>query len=388
MLDYKLKIGLVPIRRDLADAKTRKGIFEPAKAEENKNQVLKFVKENCADELTSFADIEWLNEEGLLYSPSDCERVKEYFLKEKVDAIFLINCNFGSEEAAGTIAKLMGLPVLLWGPQDLRFDPDGLRYTDSQCGLFAISKQLQRYKIPFSYIENCPVESETFINGFKSFLSVATMVKNFKKLKITQVGTRLNPFKSVMSNELELTEKFGFNMQNVNMAQATAALEDIYANRRDKLCPYAEDVKKKYDKVSYALEEVNRKGYGIVSPSIDELALEEPEIVKQGSRFGVRLKASAPSIHMIRADIETEVSPIVGTEKQSEELVHYLLKEFEVDPQKIWESNIFGKSLHELVNEGLHNKLYHMPDDAQMKLQETLTKIINEGSGGLICIIL
>ena len=148
------------------------------------------------------------------------------------------------------------------------------------------------------------------------------------------------------------------------------------------------DVKRKYDKVSYALDEVNRKGYGIVSPSIDELALEEPEIVKQGSRFGVRLKASAPSIHMIRADIETEVSPIVGTEKQSEELVHYLLKEFEVDPQKIWESNIFGKSLHELVNEGLHNKLYHMPDDAQMKLQETLTKIINEGSGGLICIIL
>lgn len=148
------------------------------------------------------------------------------------------------------------------------------------------------------------------------------------------------------------------------------------------------EVKKKYDKIAIALQEVNQKGYGIVSPSIDELTLEEPEIVKQGSRFGVRLKASAPSIHMIRADIETEVSPIVGTEKQSEELVHYLLNEFEVDPKKIWESNIFGKSLHELVNEGLHNKLYRMPDDAQMKLQETLQKIINEGSGGLICIIL
>ncbi len=147
-------------------------------------------------------------------------------------------------------------------------------------------------------------------------------------------------------------------------------------------------IKKKYDKVASALTEVSQKGYGIVSPSIDELALEEPEIVKQGSRFGVRLKASAPSIHMIRADIETEVSPIVGTEKQSEELVHYLLNEFEVDPKKIWESNIFGKSLHELVNEGLHNKLMHMPDDAQMKMQETLQKIINEGSGGLICIIL
>lgn len=147
-------------------------------------------------------------------------------------------------------------------------------------------------------------------------------------------------------------------------------------------------IKKKYDKVASALLEVSQKGYGIVSPSIDELTLEEPEIVKQGSRFGVRLKASAPSIHMIRADIETEVSPIVGTEKQSEELVHYLLNEFEVDPKKIWESNIFGKSLHELVNEGLHNKLYRMPDDAQMKMQETLQKIINEGSGGLICIIL
>ncbi len=148
------------------------------------------------------------------------------------------------------------------------------------------------------------------------------------------------------------------------------------------------DIKKKYDKVATALTEVSQKGYGIVTPSIDELTLEEPEIVKQGSRFGVRLKASAPSIHMIRADIETEVSPIVGTEKQSEELVHYLLNEFEVDPKKIWQSNIFGKSLHELVNEGLHNKLYRMPDDAQMKMQETLQKIINEGSGGLICIIL
>lgn len=147
-------------------------------------------------------------------------------------------------------------------------------------------------------------------------------------------------------------------------------------------------VKKEYDKIEGALQEVHQKGYGIVSPSIDELSLEEPEIVKQGSRFGVRLKASAPSIHMIRADIETEVSPIVGTERQSEELVHYLMSEFESDPKRIWESNIFGKSLHELVNEGLHNKLYRMPDDAQMKLQETLQRIINEGSGGLICIIL
>ncbi|MBP3707862.1 MAG: stage IV sporulation protein A [Clostridia bacterium] len=147
-------------------------------------------------------------------------------------------------------------------------------------------------------------------------------------------------------------------------------------------------VKKEYDKISNALDEVKSKGYGIVTPSIDELVLDEPEMVKQGSRFGVKLKATAPSIHMIRANIETEVSPIVGSERQSEELVNYLLSEFESEPQKIWESNIFGKSLHELVNEGLQSKLYHMPEEAQGKLQETLERIINEGSGGLICIIL
>ena len=146
--------------------------------------------------------------------------------------------------------------------------------------------------------------------------------------------------------------------------------------------------KREYDKIAYALHEVRQKGYGIVSPSMDELILDEPEMVKQGSRFGVKLRAKAPSIHMIRADIETEVSPIVGSEKQSEELVNYLLSEFESDPRKIWESNIFGKSLHELVNEGLQNKLYHMPEDAQAKIQETLERIVNEGSGGLICIIL
>lgn len=147
-------------------------------------------------------------------------------------------------------------------------------------------------------------------------------------------------------------------------------------------------IKKEYDKISYALEEAKATGYGIVTPSIDELVLEEPEMVKQGSRYGVKLKATAPSLHLIRANIETEVSPIVGSEKQSEELVNYLLSSFENDPKEIWNSNIFGKSLHELVNEGLQTKLSKMPEDAQAKIQETLERIVNEGSGGLICIIL
>lgn len=147
-------------------------------------------------------------------------------------------------------------------------------------------------------------------------------------------------------------------------------------------------IKKEFEKFQSAIAEVEATGYGIVMPSIDELTLEEPEIVKQGGRYGVKLKASAPSIHMMRADITTEVSPIVGSEKQSEELVMYLMQEFEESPGKIWESNIFGKSLHDLVNEGLHNKLYRMPADARLKLQETIERIINEGCGGLICIIL
>ena len=147
-------------------------------------------------------------------------------------------------------------------------------------------------------------------------------------------------------------------------------------------------MKKEYQKVKGALDEVEATGYGIIMPDIEELALEEPEIVKQGGRYGVRLRASAPSIHLMKANITTEVSPIVGSEKQSEDLIMYLLSGFEEDPVKIWDSNIFGKSLHELVNEGLHTKLARMPVDARMRVQETVERVINEGCNGLVCILL
>ncbi len=211
-----------------------------------------------------------------------------------------------------------------------------------------------------------------------------------------------------ISNSLENCESItSASVKDINLGEGTVHIEvgtdenlfykilgeetGFEINGKDSLMTLMRSLaqtKAEYDKISDALAEVKATGYGIVSPGIDELELEEPEIVKQGSKFGVRLRASAPSIHMIRADIETAVSPIVGTEKQSEELVHYLLKEFEVDPKSIWDTNIFGKSLYELVNEDLRNKLMRMPDDARFKLQETLQRIINEGSGGLICIIL
>ena len=230
------------------------------------------------------------------------------------------------------------------------------------------------------------------LNEIKTACSNVKILKNVDstvtKLQNTKVisSSVLNEIK-LGSGEVNIT----INLHNELFYKILSEISGVNILNEGDLFSTISDfskVKKEYDKISYALEEVKAKGYGIVTPSMDELILDEPEMVKQGSRFGVKLKAKAPSIHMIRADIETEVSPIVGSEKQSEELVNYLLSEFENDPKKIWESNIFGKSLHELVNEGLQNKLCRMPEDSQCKLQETLERIVNEGSSGLICIIL
>jgi len=144
----------------------------------------------------------------------------------------------------------------------------------------------------------------------------------------------------------------------------------------------------KYSRLAPALSEVERTGYGIVMPSIEQLHLEEPEIVRQGQKFGVRLKASAPSLHILKADIHTEVSPIVGSEANSEELVNGMLKNFENAPLDIWQSNIFGNSLQNLVTQGLNTKLLNVPQEARGKLQETIQQVINEGCQGLICVIL
>ena len=197
------------------------------------------------------------------------------------------------------------------------------------------------------------------------------------EVRLIDLGTGLASAELRMPRSLfftTLSEQSGFSI--ANDGDLLSLLTDLAS------------VKSKYDKVAEAMAQVEETGYGIVAPSIDCLRLEEPEIVKQGGRYGVRLKASAPSIHMIRADIRTEVSPIVGGEKQSEDMVHYLLGEYEGDSQKIWDANIFGKSLHELVNEELNTKIKRMPEDARAKLRETLERILNEGSGGLICIIL
>lgn len=230
------------------------------------------------------------------------------------------------------------------------------------------------------------------------FEMVKTNFRNMQNLR--QIKSLINEMpKSENIEKIDINEiKLGYGIANLDICvkkelfyQILSEMSGIEVKEEGELFGIVASLaksKKSYDKIEMALNDVKRKGYGIVTPNIEDLSLEEPEIIKQGSKFGVKLKARAPSLHIIKAEIETEVSPIVGSEKQSEELVDYLMKEFEGDPTKIWQSNIFGKSLHELVNEGLQTKLMKMPEDAQCKLQETLEKIINEGSGGLICIIL
>lgn len=230
----------------------------------------------------------------------------------------------------------------------------------------------------------------------------------FSAIRTASMGiNHVREVKGVAEEILECSNIDGAGIEKIDLGQGSATIgvslncelfykilgEETGIEIKDEsdLLPLLRELmtaKREYQKIQSALQEVEASGYGIVMPGVEELSLEEPEIVKQGGRYGVRLRASAPSIHMMKATIHTEVSPIVGSEKQSEELIMYLLKEFEEKPHKIWESNIFGKSLHDLVNEGLHNKLYHMPVDARIKLQETLERIINEGCGGLICFIL
>ena len=213
----------------------------------------------------------------------------------------------------------------------------------------------------------------------KAFTSSITETENICSCKIKDADLSCGSVTVALDVEPTLFYKVLSEKTGLTIENELGLMNELVALSKDK---------KDFERFRLALEEVEATGYGIVMPTMSELTLDDPEIMKQGGKYGVRLKASAPSIHLLKADITTEVAPIVGTESQSEELIMYLLKEFEEDPSKIWQSNIFGKTLDSLVNEGLHNKLYKMPVDARIKLQETLERVINEGCSGLICIIL
>lgn len=220
-------------------------------------------------------------------------------------------------------------------------------------------------------------------------------ISHIKDLSLLEDALKVNKnAESVITNTIDLGKgvaKLSFNVDRKLFYSVVTENTDVEIEDDKQLIEILKElsqIKREYMRVKNALDEVEATGYGIVLPSIDELSLEEPEIMKQGGRYGVKLRASAPSIHMMKANISTEVSPIVGSEKQSEDLIKYLLSEFEEDPSKIWTSNIFGKSLHELVNEGVSTKLSRMPNDARMRIQETVERVINEGCNGLVCIII
>jgi stage IV sporulation protein A len=184
---------------------------------------------------------------------------------------------------------------------------------------------------------------------------------------------------------LEMTSKEGLFYEAINEATGLQieGEHDIF-----RLLKELSSVKSEYDKVAEALEKVRETGYGVVNPLVSEMELEEPELIKQGGLFGVKLKASAPSLHIIRADISAEITPLMGTERQCADLARYITDKFQENPSQIWNYDIFGKSLHDLVRESIQSKLQTVPDNVQGKLQETLRRIVNDGSGGIICIII
>ena len=232
MLNYNVKIGLAPMRRDVTP---RPGAFNWEKAEERGAYVVDYIKKKFSDDRVSFVDLEGINPVGVMYKQTDAEKVVERFRKEEVDAVFIINCNFGNEEIAGYMGKELGKPVLIWAPLDDEFETDGTRYTDSQCGLFGTSRLLQRMHVPFSYIESCHVEDDIFKEGLERFISVSCMVKNFRKMKIAQVGSRPRPFYSVIYNEGELMEKFDITVLPVNLAVVQDKYQRILNEKDEEL---------------------------------------------------------------------------------------------------------------------------------------------------------
>ena len=215
MLNYQVKVGLAPMRRDVTP---RPGIFNWEKAEERGHRIVKYIEEHFASDNVRFVDLKGVNPVDVMYNEDDAEKVIERFRTEKVDAVVIINCNFGNEEIAAQVAGALNVPTMIWAPMEDEFLTDGSRFCDSQCGMFGVSRILQRNNIPFTYVETCHVEDDIFKAGFEKFVSVACMVKNFRGMRIAQVGMRPKPFTSVIFNEGELMQKFGIRVIPVNMA--------------------------------------------------------------------------------------------------------------------------------------------------------------------------
>ncbi|MBQ1263629.1 MAG: hypothetical protein IIX89_05010 [Oscillospiraceae bacterium] len=253
MLNYKVKIGLVPMRRNTTD-RPRGTFLTWYSAEQRGKKFVDYIEKNFTNENVEFVDIKGIGIEDLMFDDNSAAEVIDRLKKEDVDAVFIINCNFGNEEAAADVAKAIGKPVLLWAPLDDEYYVDGMRPTDSQCGLFGVSRQMQRYHIPFSHLPCCRVESEEFKEGFESFVRVACMVKNFSGLRIGQIGARPAPFYSVIWNEGELMEKFGIRIVALNFAIIEDRMKKAAEECKEEIKEIAD-----YIRNNYKLDELTPK---------------------------------------------------------------------------------------------------------------------------------
>ena len=250
MLEYTLKIGLIPMRRNTTD-RPRGTYLTRYSAEQRGARFVEYIEKNFQSEQVSFVDTKGIGIKNLVFDDASAEATIQRMKQEQVDAIVIINCNFGNEEAAADIAKALGKPVLLWAPLDDEYYVDGMRPTDSQCGLFGVSRQFQRFHIPFSHLPCCRVESEEFATGFDRFVRVAGMVKNFRGLRIGQIGARPAPFFSVIWNEGELMERFGIKLVPINFAMIEQRMRSADVDHAEEIATFED-----YFLTNYLLDEL------------------------------------------------------------------------------------------------------------------------------------
>lgn len=249
MLNYQITIGLAPMRRNVSQRPSGSP-FAWDSAERREEEVIAYIEEHFTTENVRFVNTKGLGCNNLMFDNATMQEFAAHFQAQKVDAVMIINCNFGNEEIAGDLAAILGKPVLIWAPLDEEFMPDGTRTTDSQCGLFGISRQLQRLHIPFSHLPTCKVDSQEFREGLIRFTRVVCMVKNFKGMRIGQVGCRPTPFCSVIVNEGELLETFGIRIIPINMALIAQRMETAEAQYPEEIKRYA-----RYFTENYAVDQ-------------------------------------------------------------------------------------------------------------------------------------
>jgi L-fucose isomerase-like protein len=272
--DYKITIGLAPTRRDKFPA--------PPEAVKNKKRFMpKLLKILKSFHDVKIVDIDWLNEDGMLYETEDVAKVEAYFRKEGVDAVFMPHCNFGQEEVVGKLGKAMGKPFLLWGPRDDAPPPNyAWRLTDTQCGLFASGKALARFGVPFTYIENCWVDAPILKEELEKFIRVVTITKDLSGLRIGQISLRPRQFLSVIYNEDELLEKFGIEVVPINATEILGTFNEVYAKQKDQIKALVKETTKAMDTSAVKKEE------------LDKIAALELSMMELGHRYGLKAMAS------------------------------------------------------------------------------------------------